>query len=242
MSSADIKAWLVKEFESRGTLTKEKDWKRRSKSKNDQDEEVRVFEHSVLGTHTIIESNTGDFRFKQSEPVIPLNPAFQKHLFSVEHDDEDEDLTEEDENDLEYTHFILCDIDIEKNSVVFFCGPQVGGSLYDQHTDEADDIIYAAFPDRSEDGTLSLSNAESMHSIDLHDGEDPEKLALYIITALSKQGVINVMQPNRIKDVLGRQYSVFMGEDQAGIDQSLASQATVSPPPNPHKTWWKNTP
>ena len=195
MSSADIKEWLVEQFENRGAQSLEKDWKRRSKSKNDQGEAVRVFEHPTLGTYTIIESKTGNFRFEHPES-LPLNTASPSHHYN----------------------FILGDIDIEDDCVVFFCGEEVGGSLCDQHSDAPNAMLRAAFSDRLAD--LSLSNAESMHSIALQDGEDPEKLALYIITALTGQGVSNRMDSRRLQEVLGKQYDVYKGletpQDQDG--------------------------
>lgn len=73
MSSSNIKTWLVEQFQKQGYQSTEKEWKRRSKSKNMSQEEVRVFEHPTLGPHTIIENSDGEYRFQTSQTVLPSN-------------------------------------------------------------------------------------------------------------------------------------------------------------------------
>ncbi len=71
MSSSNIKTWLVDQFKERGHQSTEKEWKRRSKSKNLSKEEVRIFEHPTLGIHTIIENSDGNYRFQTNQISSP---------------------------------------------------------------------------------------------------------------------------------------------------------------------------
>lgn len=58
-SSNEIKQWLVEQFESQGTLTRKRDWKRTKKHKDDQGRVRRVFTHPALGDVAVVETIDG---------------------------------------------------------------------------------------------------------------------------------------------------------------------------------------
>lgn len=204
MGSADIKAWLVENLAQKGTLTKEKEWKRRSKSKNENGEDVRVFEHPTAGTHTVIENQQGNLRFagpshEQTTSKIS-SPLSHLVLFGIGSDDVD-------------------------NGLYF----EVDGPGFEQDDGQSGAVLEQLFAERVQNGTLSVFMMEYTHILELQENETREDLALYIIQKFRDSGATIQLDDATLQEFLGDSYELLnapVSKSQISLSQDVPSDET----------------
>ncbi len=200
MSSADIKKWLVEEFKSKGKNTQEKEWKRRSKSKNPNGEEVRIFEHPTLGQHTVIEDKNGSFRFDTLKPSTHSQTLFERFPPT----EDDIEMAKDLEIDF-VGQITLCSIGEDtlfpQAGVWFELGFELeDGNLLDESRSIIDLLNYI-FKDRP-DNTLSPHVMEATHRISLMPNETIPELMAYILNKLQDEGVSIALDDEQKQEIL----------------------------------------
>lgn len=96
------------------------------------------------------------------------------------------------------------------------------GYLYDQHAPAYEDFLLAAFPEFSD--RLSVGDSEGMHSIELHDDEDPRQLWAVFVKRFEQLGVVQMGTPAGDRKVVLSTDDPILGKPAGAAIVSLRRQ------------------